>query len=191
MRLLALPYCRRTRIKSTYIIFLVQLCTVWTTRVKLLILFHESACYLQHPNTSFRRTNDGLCSSCFLPKRAWEANENFRGEGEKKLIMGKGREKNNSDNFESGHWTKQWAKRKRHSWLVRPLLLSCYVISRRSFSPKTPGSPQPASPPGTPSAGAAAANVVPPRQQQPQAAKKKQRPKKKKGGWWRVQPLDI
>ncbi|CAH3021478.1 unnamed protein product [Porites evermanni] len=52
-----------------------------------------------------------------------------------------------------------------------------------SSSPKTPGSPKPASPPGTPSSGGAAANVVPPRQQQPQAAKKKQRPKKKKGGW--------
>ncbi|KAJ7392451.1 Signal recognition particle core component [Desmophyllum pertusum] len=52
-----------------------------------------------------------------------------------------------------------------------------------SSSPKTPGSPKPASPPGTPSAGSSTANVVPPRQQQPQAAKKKQRPKKKKGGW--------
>lgn len=61
----------------------------------------------------------------------------------------------------------------------------------RSSSPKTPGSPKPASPPGTPSAGGATANVVPPRQQQPQAAKKKQRPKKKKGGWWRLQPSDI
>ena len=61
---------------------------------------------------------------------------------------------------------------------------SYFCISCRSSSPKTPGSPKPASPPGTPSAGGAAANVVPPRQQQPQAAKKKQRPKKKKGGWW-------
>ncbi|XP_020610040.1 signal recognition particle subunit SRP72-like [Orbicella faveolata] len=52
-----------------------------------------------------------------------------------------------------------------------------------SSSPKTPGSPKPASPPGTPSAGGSSASVVPPRQQQPQAAKKKQRPKKKKGGW--------
>ncbi|CAH3122603.1 unnamed protein product [Pocillopora meandrina] len=55
--------------------------------------------------------------------------------------------------------------------------------SDASSSPKTPGSPKPASPPGTPSASGSTANVVPPRQQQPQAAKKKQRTKKKKGGW--------
>lgn len=55
--------------------------------------------------------------------------------------------------------------------------------SDSSSSPKTHGSPKPASPPGTPSAAGNTANVVPPRQQQPQAAKKKQRTKKKKGGW--------
>lgn len=64
----------------------------------------------------------------------------------------------------------------------------CFAF-RSSSSPKTPGSPKPASPPGTPSAGGSTASVVPPRQQQPQAAKKKQRPKKKKGGWWRHQCL--